>query len=228
MLGLYSITDPSPEQSNKLVDHDIWNYSLENTKKESDTLLELKEETYKSVHGSQMLSETLVVKVLQFFIRLQKPKICIDLGTYTGFSALAMAEVLEEDSMVYTLDKKGQSGHETAKKHIEKSIHQKKVKFLIGDAKNTIQQLPDQIDFAFIDADKKQTVFYFDFLLARLVQGGIIIVDDVLWYREVLNPQDERAKSLHKFNQYIARHPSVDNVILPIRHGLNIIYKKPL
>ncbi len=213
-------------QQNELTDPKIWQYALDHTKDSSPRLIALKEETYASVSGAQMLSETLVVKVLQFFIRLQKPKRCVDVGTYTGLSALAMAEVTDSDTVIYTLDKKNQAGHKLAKKHIEKNGFEDKVKFLIGEAKESISLLPDDLDFIFIDADKKQTKVYFDLLLPKLQTGGLIIVDDVLWRKEVLNPEDKRAKALDEFNKYIASHPEVDNMLLPIRHGLNIIYKK--
>ncbi|WP_440993972.1 O-methyltransferase [Cysteiniphilum litorale] len=213
-------------KQNQFTEQTIWQYCLDHTKPNSPLLQALKADTESSVHGAQMLSETIVTKLLQFFIKMQNPKICVDLGTFSGLSALAMAEATADNALIYTIDRTHQSGHELACKYIEESSVGYKVKMLIQEGIDAISKLPDDIDFAFIDADKMQTQCYFDLLLPKLSAKGMIIVDDVLWRGEVLDPVDKRAKALDDFNQYICSHPQVDNLILPIRHGLHLIIKK--
>lgn len=213
-------------KQNQFTEQNIWEYCLEYTKPNSHILQALKVETEASVYGAQMLSETIVTKLLQFFIKVQKPKVCVDLGTFTGLSALAMAEAASDDTLIFTIDRVNQSGYELAYKYIKQSSVGYKIKMLIQEDIYAMADLPNSIDFIFIDADKKQTQAYFDFLLPKLSLKGMIIVDDVLWRGQVLYPQDKRAKALDDFNQYICSHPEVDNLILPIRHGLHLITRK--
>ena len=211
---------------NQFTEPDIWAYCLEHTTESSKELQALTQETKASVYGAQMLSETMVTKLLQFFVRMQNPSICVDIGTYTGLSALAMAEVSREDAKIYTIDKKNQAGHDVAQRYIDQSQYTDKIKLCLGDANDIIPTLPQNIDFVFIDADKKQTQNYFDLLGPKLSDKAMLIVDDVLWRGEVLSPQDKRAKALDEFNRCICHHPDFDNVVLPIRHGLHLICKK--
>lgn len=205
---------------------EIWQYCLKNTKSHSNLLKSLEYETQKYVNGSQMLSGKIVTKFLQFFIKVQQPKICVDLGTYTGFSAIAMAIAAPNNALIFTIDKVNHTGNELAKKYINSSATlRNKITMISKDAIHAINNLPDRIDFIFIDADKKRTKIYFELLLPKLTSKGIVIVDDVLWRSQVLNPVDKRAKALDEFNQYIHNHPELDNFVLPIRHGLNVITK---
>ena len=213
-------------KQNQFTEQKIWQYCLDHTKPNSHALQDLKADTESLIHGAQMLSETIVTKLLQFFIKMQNPKMCVDLGTFSGLSALAIAEATADDALIYTIDRAHQSGHELACKYIGESSVGYKIKMLIQEGIDAISELPDDIDFAFIDADKMQTQAYFDLLLPKLSAKGMIIVDDVLWRGEVLDPIDKRAKALDDFNQYICSHPQVDNLILPIRHGLHLITKK--
>jgi caffeoyl-CoA O-methyltransferase len=213
-------------KQNQFTDPDIWQYCMDYTKANSDLLQALKYETEAHVYGAHMLSETMVTKLLQFFIKMQQPKVCVDLGTYTGFSALAMAEAAPENCIVFTIDKEQQAGHMLASKYINQSRFGHKIIMIVKDGVDAIDDLPDALDFVFIDADKKQTRVYFDLLLPKLSASGMIIIDDVLWRGEVLDPIDKRAHSLNEFNQYICSHSEVDNLILPIRHGLHLITRK--
>ncbi|MFZ9034977.1 MAG: O-methyltransferase [Francisellaceae bacterium] len=211
---------------NYFCDERIWRYCLDHTKPESQRLLELKHETYDSLHGSQMISETMVIKLIQFFVSSMAADICVDIGTFSGVSALAMAESSSRQTKIYTIDRPHQIGHDLAQRFIEANGFEDKIITLIGDANDMIDRLPENIDFVFIDADKKQTRLYFDRLIDKVRAGGILLVDDVLWRGEVLDPVDKRAQALNDFNRYICEHPTVDNVLLPLRHGLNLIRKR--
>ena len=210
-------------KQNQFINEDIWQYCEENTKSLSSNLENLKQDTVENVFGSQMLSEKIVTKILQFLVFATNAKICVDIGTYTGFSAMAMADICSKNSIIYTIDKPNQTGFETAKKHLSKYEN---IKMINNEAINEIPNLPNNIDIAFIDADKMQTQKYFDMLINKVSKNGIIVVDDVLWRGEVLNPTDKRAKALDNFNKNIATRNDVDNILLPIRHGINIVRKK--
>ena len=209
-------------RQNQFTQDDIWRYCLEHTSGLSDNLKQLSEYTNENIHGAQMLSEKMVTKLLQFFVFATKAKVCVDVGTFTAMSAIAMAEV-SPDIKVYTIDRPNQSGEQLAKQFIAKYSN---IKYCQGDAIDILPTLPNQIDIAFIDADKKQTQEYFGILVTKLADTGVIIVDDILWRGEVLDPQDKRAKALDNFNKYVNQRDDLETLVLPIRHGINIIRKK--
>ncbi|QIW10039.1 class I SAM-dependent methyltransferase [Francisella sp. LA112445] len=208
-------------KQNQFTQDDIWQYCLDHTSDLSLDLNQLGLQTKEQVHGAQMLSEKIVTKLLQFFVFTSKAKVCVDVGTFTGMSAIAMAGV-SADIDVYTIDRPNQSGEKVAKEFISKYPN---IKYLEGNAIDILPSLPNNIDIAFIDADKKQTQSYFDILINKMSDRGIIIVDDILWRAEVLDPQDKRAKALDEFNKYVSQRDDLETLVLPIRHGINIIRK---
>lgn len=209
-------------KQNQFTEDSIWQYCIEHTSDLSANLNLLNNSTKEFVHGAQMLSEKVVAKLLQFFVFTSKAKVCVDVGTFTGMSAIAMAEV-SANTKVYTIDRANQSGEAIAKEFIAKYPN---IEYCQGNAIDILPTLPDQIDIAFIDADKKQTQQYFDILIDKLSDKGVIIVDDILWRGEVINPQDKRAKALDDFNKYVGQKDDLETLVLPIRHGINIIRKK--
>ncbi|TDT72063.1 putative O-methyltransferase YrrM [Allofrancisella inopinata] len=208
-------------KQNQFTEDSIWQYCIEHTSNLSDNLNQLVSSTKENVYGAQMLSEKIVTKLLQFFVFSSQAKICVDVGTFTGMSAIAMAEV-SPDLKVYTIDKPSQAGERVAKEFIAKYPN---IEYLEGDASEILSSMPNCIDVAFIDADKKQTQKYFDILIDKLSDRGVIIVDDILWRAEVLDPQDKRAKALDDFNKYVNQRRDIETLVLPIRHGINIIRK---
>lgn len=208
-------------KQNQFTQDDIWQYCLDHTSNLSTDLNQLSSQTKEQVHGAQMLSEKIVTKLLQFFVFASKAKVCVDVGTFTGMSAIAMAEI-SADIDVYTIDRPNQSGEKVAKEFISKYPN---IKYIEGNALDILPNIPNNIDIAFIDADKKQTQSYFDTLISKMSDNGIIIVDDILWRAEVLDPQDKRAKALDEFNKYVNQRNDLETLVLPIRHGINIIRK---
>ncbi len=206
---------------NQFTENNIWQYCLDHTTDLPNNLDEIVRETEANIHGSQMISDKIVTSLLQFFIFSMQAKICVDVGTYTGHSAVAMAEIAT-NAKIYTMDRFKQVGWEVAKEYIKKYPN---IEYVEGDAIDMLGDLPYNIDIAFIDADKKQTQHYFDILIDKLADNGIIIVDDVLWRGEVIDPQNRRAKVLDDFNKYVNSRKDVSNLVLPIRHGVNIIRK---
>lgn len=211
---------------NTIYSPEIESYCKAYTKSESLILKELKSETINTVHGSIMLSDTLVIKVIQFCIHMLSAKNVLDIGTYTGYSALAMAEAVAPKGVVYSLDRTVQPSISVAKKYFSKSNYNDIIKLILGDALDIIPNLQVLFDLVFIDADKMSCQDYYDIVIPKVRSGGVIIIDDCLWRSRVINPkEDKRAEALNKLNNYILEDSRVDNVLLPIRHGMNIIRK---
>lgn len=213
-------------QQNQFTQPHVWDYCLDLTSALSDDLEYIKQRTEQEVHGAQMLSDRMVAKLLQMFVFISQARLCVDIGTYTGFSALAMAEVIDNEGKIITIDRKNQAGHQVACEAFVRAVHGHKISMIIDDALHAIDHLPNGIDIAFIDADKKQTQQYVEAILPKLSNNGMIIVDDVLWRGEVIAPQDERAQKLDLFNREMYQREDIENVLLPIRHGLHLIRKK--
>ncbi|OEZ33278.1 methyltransferase [Francisella endosymbiont of Amblyomma maculatum] len=209
-------------RQNQFTQDDIWQYCLEHTSYLSDNLKQLSDYTRENIKGAQMLSEKIVTKLLQFFVFATRAKVCVDVGTFTAMSAIAMAEA-SPDTKVYTIDRPNQAGEQLAKEFIAKYPN---IEYWQGNAIDILPTLPSQIDIAFIDADKKQTQEYFDILVAKLADTGVIMVDDILWRGKVLDPQDKRGKALDNFNKYVNQRDDLETLVLPIRHGINIIRKR--
>ncbi len=199
-------------------------YCLEQTQPDSPLLAELRAYTQLHFTNAQMLSDLLVGRVLQFLVRLMQAKNVLDLGTFTGYSALSMAEALTDQGQLMTCDKDPRV-LAVARAFFARSSQAEKISIFEGEVAACIQALDQPLDLAFIDADKMQIDAYYELLLPHLRVGGVIVVDDVLWRAEVLNPQEKRALAVHQFNAKIKKDPRISNVLLPIRHGLNIIVK---
>ena len=203
---------------------DIEKYSHDNTQAESDICQQLVTDTEAARVGSQMLSGRMVGQLLQMLVRISRAKTVLDVGTYTGYSALNLAESLPADGKVITLERCAQS-LEYAKQYFAKSEHGKKIEPLLGEALELIPNLSDEsIDLAFVDAKKRENLDYYAALLPKIKIGGLMIIDDVLW--PVLRPKDSiRAEVVDKMNQAILADPRVINLLLPVRHGVNMVQR---
>lgn len=199
-------------------------YCLAHTHAESNVLRELRVHTQAHFKSSIMLCDVLVARLLQFFVQLLSAQEVLDLGTFTGYSALSMAEALKGSGRLITCDKDPQA-LKIARRFFSQSPVGNRITVFEGEVSLYLTEISRSLDLVFIDADKMKTDEYFEAVLPHLRSGGMIIVDDVLWRAEVLNPQDKRALALHAFNQKIQHDPRITNVLLPIRHGLNIIVK---
>jgi predicted O-methyltransferase YrrM len=205
---------------------DIEDYCIKYTKDESNNLLDLKEESYAKAFGSQMISEKQVCKLLQFCANMLSAKVALDVGTFSGYSALALAEAMPDNAKIYTIDRKTQLSLAFAKKHFAKHPKSNNIILLEGHAENIIPTIEDNFDIVFIDANKLSCLEYYELVLPKVRKDGIIIVDDVLWRAQVTQPElDKRAKALDEFNKYIHMDNRVDNVLLPVRHGVQLIRK---
>ena len=203
----------------------ISNYSLENTEKEPKLLSDLNRETWANVMIPRMLSGHLQGRVLSMISKMINPTNIIEVGTYTGYSALCMSEGLKENGNLHTLDI-NEEYTSVAKKYFDKSDYKKNIIQHIGDAMDIIPQLDYKFQLAFIDADKENYSNYFDLIIEKMDVGGYIIADNVLWSGKVTEEnKDEETMALHNYNKKVFSDKRVETVLLPVRDGLNISRK---
>lgn len=191
---------------------------------ESSVLQELREYTEQNVGGADMLSGILVGRLLYFLVKASRAKCVLDLGTFTGYSALTLAEALGCEGKVMTCDQSAQH-LKIARSFFAKAKAGSKIEVFEGKVRDCIDSLSVSVDLAFIDADKMHLIDYVNLLYPKLVTGGFILIDNALWRGEVLNPHEKRAEAIAEFNDFIKKDVRFTNVLLPIRDGLNIIFK---
>ena len=212
----------------EFITKDLSDYCETNTSPESDILLKLNRETHLKAVSPRMLSGHLQGRFLSFISKLQQPKLIVEIGTYTGYSALCLAEGLAEDGKLISIDVNEETSA-FAKSFIQQTEFVNKIELVLGDAKDFIPTFKDSIDLVFIDADKKNYLNYYHLVIDKLNKGGLIIADNVLWSGKITMPEsdmDKETLSLHKFNQFVQQDKRVENILLPIRDGLMIVRKK--
>jgi caffeoyl-CoA O-methyltransferase len=186
-------------------------------------LEELVAKTREEMGGlSAMLSGHLQGEFLQMLVRAVGARRVLEIGTFTGFSALMMAEALPEDGSLITCDFNPKA-IEVARGFFARSPHGSKIELREGPALETVKTLEGPFDFAFIDADKENLTAYYEAVLPMLSAKGIISVDNVLWMGRVLDPQDESDRAIVAFNEHVTRDERVWNMLLPIRDGVMLI-----
>lgn len=164
------------------------------------------------------------------FVQMIRPKNILEIGTYSGYSALCMAEGLGKDGKIYTFEINDEQ-EDFTRPWIERSPYADRINFCIGDALEKVPALGLKFDMAFIDADKRKYIDYYEMVLKQLNDGGFIIADNTLWDGHVLeehpHPSDLQTIGIKAFNDMLARDERVEKVILPLRDGLTIVYKRP-
>jgi predicted O-methyltransferase YrrM len=175
-----------------------------------------------------MASGHLQGRMLKMFVRMIRPKQILEIGTYSGYSALCMAEGLDEGSVLHTFEINDEQ-EDFTRPWLEQSPYADKIKFYIGDALERVPQLGITFDLVFVDGDKRKYMEYYEMSLAHLSPGGYIIADNTLWdghVTETPNPNDAQTIGIQAFNEFVAKDNRVEKVILPLRDGLTIIRKK--
>lgn len=209
------------------IDPSIEAYAQEHSENESDLLFNLNRQTHLKVLQPRMLSGHLQGRILSFLSSAIKPKNILEIGTYTGYSALCMAEGLPKNGKLVTIDKNIEL-ETMVKKYINDSPYKNQMEFINANAIDVIPTLNLKWDLVFIDADKENYINYYDLVIDQVNKGGWIIADNVLWSGKVLEEPDTKDKEtiiLQKFNEKVYHDSRVRNVLFPVRDGMMLMIK---
>ena len=202
-------------------------YAERFTVPETDVLSELNQKT-QQMPGAQMISGHLQGAFLEMISAILQPKNVLEIGTYTGYSAICLAKGLKEGGKVHTIDKDS-SIQDIRAEYWEKAGKTERIQQHLGDAAAVIESLKEiEFDLIFIDADKRNYGLYYDLLIDHVKSGTVFLADNVLFHAEVILPQSQQSKNaqfIHQFNEKIATDIRVEQVLLPIRDGITIIRK---
>ena len=202
-------------------------YIEQHTDNEPELLQKLNRETQLKVLMPRMISGHFQGRVLSMLMKMIRPSSILEIGTYTGYSALCMAEGLTENGKLTTIDINVEL-EDLVRKYFNESEYASKLNYLLGDAKNIIPNLNEKYDIVFIDADKENYAMYYDLIFDKINTGGYIIADNVLWSGKVVAENikiDKDTKALLDFNDKVQADTRVENVLFPIRDGLLIARK---
>ena len=206
----------------------IDDYIVSHSQKEPELLKALYRETYQKVLQPRMVSGPYQGRVLSMISKLVRPKYILEIGTYTGYSALCMAEGLQKDGELHTIDS-NEELFDLQRKYFDKSDYKDQIHQHVGAALDIIPTLDMRFDLVFLDADKDNYVNYFHALIDKLKPGGILLSDNVLWSGKVVEPlkkDDLSTQVLMDYNRLLNEDDRVETVILPLRDGLTISRKK--
>lgn len=206
------------------ISQELEDYIEQHSQKEPELLAALDKETYQKVLLPRMLSGHFQGRVLSMLSKLIRPLTILEIGSYTGYSALCLCEGLQEKGVLHTIDIKEELV-DFQRKYFDKSPWGKQIVQHLGEAVAIIPTLDLKFDLVFIDADKENYIRYFEMILPKMNKGGIILSDNVLWSGKVLEPlqpNDLSTKTLLEYNQLLKNDPRVESVLLPIRDGLTV------
>jgi caffeoyl-CoA O-methyltransferase len=205
----------------------IEEYCLRHSSPRDTLLRELERFTQRHCDFPQMLIGPHEGALLALLVRLTGARRVLEIGTFTGYSALCMAETLPKNGRLTTCELKPERA-DIARAFFKRSPHGRKIKLLLGPAIETLAGLPrtTKFDFIFIDADKENYVNYYEAVLPRLYIGGVIVADNVLWSGRVLAPKKKTDRAVVKFNKHVRRDARVECVMLPVRDGVSLIRKR--
>lgn len=205
----------------------IEEYCLHHTSPRGTLLQKLEKYTRRYCEDSQMLIGPHEGVLLAMLVRLSGARRVLEIGTFTGYSALCMAEALPQNGRLVTCEIKPEHA-DIARSFFDRSRHGRKIKIHLGPALKTLADLPRaaRFDFVFLDADKENYVNYYEAVLPRLRPGGLIVADNVLWSGRVLAPKKKTDRAVVAFNKHVRHDPRVECVMLPIRDGVSLIRKR--
>ncbi|MCH4895460.1 O-methyltransferase [Marinilabiliaceae bacterium JC040] len=210
------------------INKEIDDYILNHTSEEDEVLKNLRRETNLKIMAPRMLSGHLQGKLLTLLSKIKAPNRILEIGTFTGYSAICLAKGLVRGGKLFTIDVNDELA-DFSNKYIKKAELDSSIEAIIGPALDIIPKLKEKWDLVFIDADKREYLDYYKAVIDNLNPGGIILVDDVLWDGKVIEEiakKDKQTKAIVDFNNYIQEDERVENIIIPLRHGLSVIRKK--
>lgn len=208
-----------------MLNEELYTYCTKYSTGESALLSEIRRQTFLRTLRPQMLSGPLQGQLLTMLVGLFGVKSVLEIGTFTGYASICLADGLGKDGKVHTIEMNQEFSwfHD---RYFPQSGFGDQIICHYGDANEVIPMLEEKFDLVFMDAGKKDYKSQLDLLINKMKQGGIILADNVLWKERVLDPTEEQDKMtsyLHDFNSYVHQHPKLKNVILPIRDGINLI-----
>jgi len=202
----------------------IEQYVINHSQSEPKLLQELNKETWQKALVPRMLSGHFQGRVLSMLSKLIQPKSILEIGTYTGYSALCLAEGLQKNGELHTIDR-NEELRDLQHKYINASTYKNQIKTYIGEALDVIPNINENFDLVFIDADKENYINYFHAIIDKMKTGGVILSDNVLWsgkVTEIPNPKDKDTIAIIEYNTLLKNDPRIETVLLPIRDGLTI------
>ena len=209
----------------QLIDPALDAYAEKHSYQPTPLLRELEAYTYKHCKWPQMVTGSLQGALLRMLVQLTQAKRILEVGLFTGYSALTMAEVLAEGGTITSCELDEENAA-VAKSFIDRSPHGNKINICMGPALETIAGLDGPYDLVFLDADKENYCTYYELLLPILRSGGLLIADNVLWSGRVLEPKEETDHAIVAFNDKVCKDSSVEVVLLTVRDGVSLIRKK--
>ena len=211
----------------QLIDEKIWKYICDHSSKEKKILSQLRRETEIKCLNPIMLSSVFQGNLLSVISKIKNPRKILEIGTYTGYSTLCLADGLSDDGQIHTIDKNEELLY-IQNKYFDKSIHKKKIIQHTGNALNIIPNLNLKFDIVFIDADKENYSEYLNIILPKMNKGAVLISDNILWHGKVINQDkeiDHKTRKIAEFNKNMANESSLESIIIPIRDGISIAVK---
>jgi predicted O-methyltransferase YrrM len=206
----------------------IENYILSHIDDERDLLKQLNRDAHVNLLKPRMLSGHLQGRMLNMFCRMMQPKYILEIGTYTAYATLCLAESAANDAEIHTIEVNDEL-EDFIMKYLHKTKLKDKIHLHIGDAMEIIPGIDRMFDMVFIDANKRHYIEYYNLIFDKVRPGGLIIADNTLWDGHVLDnpkPSDKQTIGIQAFNDMLAKDERVEKVILPVRDGLTLIWKK--
>jgi predicted O-methyltransferase YrrM len=208
------------------ISEELEDYCLQHSSEEPALLKHINRETHAKVLMPRMLSGHLQGLFLQMISSMLKPTMILEIGTYTGYSAICLCKGLAENGKLITIDK-NEEIEDRVREFFEQSEYKNQIYYRIGNAMEMVPQLDEQFDLVFIDADKINYANYFEMVIDKVKTGGFIMADNVLWSGKILGEiRDKDTKALDDFNKKIASDKRIEKMILPLRDGITIMRKK--
>lgn len=201
-------------------------YLESHASQEPDILKRLRKETYRKTTQPHMISGYQQGRLLTIISKMMRPETILEIGTFTGYATLCLAEGLSKEGKIITLDLNKELEY-LPRKYFEESQFSAQIDFKIQDAKDFLKQTDQIFDLVFIDADKENYVEYFNLIKPKLRSGSVVLFDNVLWYGKVLdeNPKQKSTQKIKELNDLAAADTDFENLILPLRDGVNLIRK---
>lgn len=212
----------------EFIDEKLSKYAEKHTTPENELIKSLNRDTHANVLAPRMLSGHLQGRLLSLFSKMIQPKAILEIGTYTGYASLCLAEGLTKDGILHTIDI-NEELEIRIQKYFNQSTYKNQIKLHIGNALEIIPAINQKFDLVFIDADKENYSKYYDLLIDQMPSGGIIMADNVLWSGKVINQEDintdNDTRELDHFNAKVQSDPRVENILIPVRDGIMVARK---